>query len=79
MEADIITIKKNINLMSLALRKHFFLEAFQMTAIALMIHLNSSSDVHFFRYGTNLRINGHFEFSNGLWIIFIHVILQEPS
>ena len=70
--------------MSVAQRKHFLQDVFQMTAIALMTHMNSPSEVvnHpdavFFRYGTNLLIEGHFEFSNGLWIVLIHVTLQEP-
>ena len=54
-----------------------------MTTIALMTHLNLSSkvvncpDALFFQYGTNLLIDGHFEFSNGLWIVLIHVVLKE--
>ena len=51
---------------------HFLQNVFQMTAIALMTHLNSSSEVvnHsdalFFRYGSKLLIEGHFEFHNEL-------------
>ena len=69
--------------MHLAHWMHFLRDVFQMTAIALMAHLNSSSEVviHpdtlFFRYSTNHQIDDHFEFSNGLWIIRIHVVLQE--
>ena len=40
MEADIITIKTNIDLMSLAQRMHFLQDAFQMTAIALASVIN---------------------------------------
>ena len=29
--------------------------------------------------GTNLLCGGHIEFSNGLRMILIHVVLQEPS
>ena len=68
--------------MSQAQRMHFYV--FQITTIVLMTHLNSSNKVvnHpaslFFRHGTNVMIGGHFEFSNGFWIIFIHVVLHEP-
>ena len=66
--------------MSLAQMMHFSQDVFQMTAM----HLNLStevvnhSDVLFFQYGMNLLIDGHFEFSIGLWINLIYVILQEP-
>ena len=40
LKADIITIKKNIDLMSLAQRMHFLQEVFQMTAIALISMIN---------------------------------------
>ena len=49
-----------------------------------MTHLNSSSkvvnhpDALLFRYSRNLLIDGHFEFSNGLWFVLIDVVLQEP-
>ena len=52
--------------MSLAQRMHFLQYVFQMTAIAMMTHLNSSSEVvtHpdalFFRYDKNLLMDGHF-------------------
>ena len=36
MEADIITAKKNIDLMSLAQRRHFLRDVFQMAAIAVV-------------------------------------------
>ena len=55
-----------------------------MTAIALMTHLNSSSEVFnhpdalFLLYSTNLLIDSHFNWGNGLWIVPIHVVLQEP-
>ena len=64
---------------------HFLLDVFQTTAIALMTQLNSSSEVvnHsdalFFRYGTNLLIVGHFEFSNGMWIVLKPIFLLETS
>ena len=32
----------------------------------------------FFQCGTNLLIDIHFEFSNELWIVLIHVFLQKP-
>ena len=54
-----------------------------MTAIALMTQSSSLSKVAnhpsalFFRYGTNLLIDDHFEFSNGLQVVLIHVVLQE--
>ena len=35
LEADAMTIKKNIDLMSLAQKMHFLLDVFQMTTIAL--------------------------------------------
>ena len=69
--------------MSLAQRMHVLLYVFQMTAIALMTPLefveqsNQSPWRTLFRYGTNLLIDGHFEFSNELWIAHIHVVLQE--
>ena len=56
-----------------------------MKTIALMTHLNSSSEVvnhpyaHVFWYGTNLLIDGHFEFSNGLGSVLRHVVLHEPN
>ena len=40
LEADIITIKKNIDLMSLAQRKIFLLDLFQMTTIVLVSVIN---------------------------------------
>ena len=40
LEADIITIKKNIDLMSLAQRMHFLLDVFEMTAIELFSVIN---------------------------------------
>ena len=55
-----------------------------MMTIALMTHLDSSSEVFndpdslFFWYGMNFLIDGHFEFNNGLWIFLIHVVFQEP-
>ena len=36
LEADIITIKENIDLMSLAQKMHFLLDVFQMCPIALV-------------------------------------------
>ena len=32
-----------------------------------------------FWYSTNLLIDSHFEFSNGLWIVLKHIVLQEPA
>ena len=40
MEANVITITKNIDLMSLAERIHFSLDVFQMTTIALVSVIN---------------------------------------
>ena len=40
LEADIITIKKNIDLMSLAQKVHFLQDVFQMTAIVLVTVIN---------------------------------------
>lgn len=57
---------------------------FQMTAVALQTHLKPMSkvvnhpDTLFFSDGMNLLGDGHFKFGNGLRIIFIHVVLQEP-
>ena len=45
LKADIITIKKDTDFISLAQRMHFLQDIFQMTAIVLMTHLNSSSEV----------------------------------
>ena len=48
-----------------------------------MTHLNPSSEVAnqpdalFFQFGTNFQIDGHFEFSNGLLIVIIHVVIKE--
>ena len=60
-----------------------------MTAIILMTRLNSSSDVVnrpdtlFFWFGTNLPIDGHFEFSNGLWSFLTlyrrYLSTEEPT
>ena len=55
-----------------------------MTPITRMTHLNSLSKVVnyleglFFRYGTNLLIDSHSEFSNELWIVLILVVFKEP-
>ena len=55
---------------------------FHMTAVALT-HLKLMSEVvnHpitlFLSDGTNLLGDGHFQFSNGLKKILIHVVLQE--
>ena len=84
LEADLIIITKSIDLMSLAQRMHFLQNMFRMTAIVLRQHLNLSSkvvshpDALIFWYGVNLLIDGHFEYYNGLWIVLIHVVLQEP-
>ena len=57
---------------------------FQMTAVAPQTHLKSTSEVvnHpdtlFLPDGTNRLGDGHFQFSNGLRTILIHVLLQEP-
>ena len=40
LEADIITIKRNIDLMSLAKRMHFLQDVFEMTAIVLVSLIN---------------------------------------
>ena len=40
LEADLITIKKSIDSMSLAQRMHFVLDMFQMIAIALFSIMN---------------------------------------
>ena len=40
LEADMITIKKNIDLMSIDQRMHFLQVVFQMTAIALVSVIN---------------------------------------
>ena len=69
--------------MSLAERIHVLPDLFQMSTIALMAHLYLLSEVvshptPFFRHGTNLLIDGHFEFTNGLWIVLIQVVFQEP-
>ena len=82
LEADIIIVKNPIDLRSLVQRMNFWQDVFQMTAITLMTHLNLPSEVvnhseaFFSRYGTNLLIDGHFEFSNGLRIVLN--VLQEP-
>ena len=49
LEADIITIKENIDLLSLAQRMHFLLDVFQMTAIMIVAVIN-----HYFIYGLHL-------------------------
>ena len=56
-EADIITIKKNIDLMSLAQMIQFLLDVFQMTAIALVSVIN------------HYHINGLHLFWDTLYII----------
>ena len=40
LEGDIITIKKNIDLVSLSQRIHFFLDVFQMTVIVFVSVIN---------------------------------------
>ena len=40
LKADMITVKKNIDLTSLAQRMQFLLDAFQMTGIALVSVIN---------------------------------------
>ena len=71
--------------MSLAQKMHFLQDMFLMTTIALMTHLNFLSkvvnhpDTLFFQYDMNLLIDGLFKFSFGLWIVFIHIVLQEPK
>ena len=40
LEADILTIKKDIDLLSLVQRMHFLLDVFQMIAIALVFVIN---------------------------------------
>lgn len=73
---------KNIDLMCLAQWVHFLQHLFQMTTFALMMHLNPTSEVvnhpdtHFVQHGMHLLSDGHFEFSNGLWIVFVHAVLQ---
>ena len=57
---------------------------FQMTVVAPQTHLKPTSEVvnHpdtlFLPDGTNLLGDGHFQFSDGLRTILIHVVLQEP-
>jgi len=57
---------------------------FQMTAVAPQTHLKpmskvvNHSDTLFVRDGTTLLGDGHFQFSNELRTILIHVVLQEP-
>ena len=53
-----------------------------MTTIKLMTHLNSSNEVvnhpdALFFSVCHESSECHFEFSNGLWIVLIHMILQE--
>ena len=54
-----------------------------MTTVAPQAHLKPTSEVinHpdklFLPDGTNLLGDGHFQFSNGLRTILIHVVLQE--
>ena len=77
LEADIITIKKNTNLMSLPQRMHFLQDMFQMITIVLMTCPNSSSkgvshpDTLFFQYGMNLLIDGHLEFKSTLFLYML--------
>ena len=49
LEADIITIKKNIDLMSLTKWIYFLLDVFQMTAIALVSVINHKHIIRLFR------------------------------
>jgi len=55
-----------------------------MTAVSLQTHLKPTSkvvnhpDTLFLPDGTNVLGDGHFQFSNGLRTILIHVVLQEP-
>ena len=69
--------------MSLAQRMHFSWTYFKwpllrwwrswIRPVKLSIPLTNS----FFQYGMNLLNDDHFEFSNGLWIVLIHCVLQE--
>ena len=38
----------------------------------------SSRRTLFFQFGMNLLIDGQYDFSNGLWIVAIYVVLQKP-
>ena len=55
-----------------------------MTTVALQAHLKLTSkvishpDTLFLPDSTNLLGDGHFQFSNGLRMILIDVVLQEP-
>ena len=43
-EANVITMKENIDLLSLAQWMHFLLDMFLMAAIVIITHLNSSTE-----------------------------------
>ena len=84
LEADMITIKKITEDLRSAQRTHLLEHMFQMTAVVTQTHLEPTTEVvnHpdtlFLPDGTNLLGDGHFQFSNGLRMILIHVVLQEP-
>ena len=66
LEADIITIETNINLMSLTQRMHFLLDVFQMTAIALVSVIN-------------YHINGLHLLLDPLYLIKFHMFIDIVS
>ena len=68
-----------------AQRIHLLEHMLQMTTSVPQTHLKPTSEVvnhpdtpGFLPDGTNLLCGDHFEFSNGLKMILIHVVLQEP-
>lgn len=71
--------------MSLAQSMDLLQYMFQMTVFTLIIHLRLTSkavnhpDTHWFRYGTYLLGNDHFEFSNRSWVVLKCVILQQTA
>ena len=84
LEADIITIKK-IHWFDGTSSKNAFFTGRVPNNRNCADDSNESSQVvyHpdklFFRYGTNLLSDAIFDFNNGMLIVLIHVVLQEPS
>ena len=75
LEADIITIKINIDLMSLAQKMHFLQDVFQMTAIALVSETNHYhiNELHLFWDTLYLNINNERLISNRIDLHRINV------
>ena len=82
MKAGIITIKKAL-IWCLSLKRCIFYRTCSKWPPLHWWHIwihpaNLSIPLTlFFRYVTNLLIDGHFELGNGLRIVLIHVVLQE--